>query len=381
MKFGIAAIFKNEYEYILEWIAYHQLIGVDTFYIADNISDDGSSQLLESLDYLGVIKRVYFPRVGDMGPQVPAYNHILDNYGDEVDLLGFIDADEFIVSTNGMPLKDNLKAFDRIEDAGALALNWRNFGSSGRKFKGEGPVIERFMRASKKDHDFNRHIKTILKPKMTKKMHIHECILHSGRYYNANLEPTVFEDNMEIAPKTAEVTFECLRINHYVVKSRQEHLANKERKGSGAGSSTRRKGEGYFKGHDLNDEEDNTLIDLVPAVNQRVEELRAQVCDKSPYLCRGNAVVNAKPDLIFGWAASEFEGALKLRILINGSEYLVDVNKDRQDVVDRGLSRRLQCGFAFRPPKSLTLKDQVEAYIYGSAVECRVNFLFENVRD
>ncbi|WHI50417.1 glycosyltransferase family 2 protein [Microbulbifer sp. MLAF003] len=63
MKFGIAAIFKNEYEYILEWIVYHQLIGVDAFYIADNVSDDGSSQLLEALDSLGVIKGFISPEL------------------------------------------------------------------------------------------------------------------------------------------------------------------------------------------------------------------------------------------------------------------------------------------------------------------------------
>jgi len=46
MKIAIVAIFKNEFSYILEWISYHLEIGEDHFYIADNVSDDGTSQLL-----------------------------------------------------------------------------------------------------------------------------------------------------------------------------------------------------------------------------------------------------------------------------------------------------------------------------------------------
>lgn len=38
---SIAAILKNEQPYILEWLAYHMVLGIEDFYIADNISSDG----------------------------------------------------------------------------------------------------------------------------------------------------------------------------------------------------------------------------------------------------------------------------------------------------------------------------------------------------
>ncbi|BBM00386.1 glycosyltransferase family 2 protein [Microbulbifer sp. GL-2] len=377
MKFGIAAIFKNEFEYILEWIVYHQLIGADAFYIADNISDDGSSQLLEALDCLGVINRVYFPRVGDGGPQMPAYNHMLRRFGSEVDLLCFIDADEFLVSTNGSELKDILAKFCGMEDAGALALNWRNFGSSGHKFKGEGLVIERFTRASKQDHDFNRHIKTILKPSMVEKMHVHECVLRSGHYYSGSLHPTVFEHGESCEPKTSRVSYEGIRVNHYVVKSRHEHVMKKEHKGSGAGSADRKKGEAYFKAHDLNDEADEILLCYVSDVKKGVAALRERVATETPYLCYGKAFVDVKPELVTGWATTEFDGSLKIRLLINGDEHLVDVNRGRPDVVRKGLSERLHCGFSFKPGKAITNEDKVEAYIYGTTVKAKVNYTLD----
>ncbi|WP_226662953.1 glycosyltransferase family 2 protein [Microbulbifer aggregans] len=372
MRLGVAAIFKNECDYILEWIAYHQLIGVDRFFIADNVSDDGSSQLLEALDFLGVINRVYFPRVGETGPQAPAYNYILRQYGGEVDLLCFIDADEFIANTNGLSLKENLSAFHAMEDAGALALNWRNFGSSGHKFKGEGLVIERFKQASRKDHPANCHIKTILKPGMVQRMNIHECILESGRYYSPNLEPAVFEKGGACEPKTREVLYDRIRVNHYVVKSRQEHMLKKESKGSGAGSADRGKGEAYFKAHDLNDEFDDALTRYTGDVARGVEVLRSQLAMESPYLCFGKAHVNVMPKLIGGWAVSDLDKPLKVRLLINGKEHLVDVDRERPDLVRKGISGQLYCGFNFRPGRDMTVHDKVEAHIYGSSVKANV---------
>ncbi len=58
---SIGAIFKNEHPFILEWLAYHISLGVHDFYIADNISTDGSSELLHYLDKAGYIHRIEFP--------------------------------------------------------------------------------------------------------------------------------------------------------------------------------------------------------------------------------------------------------------------------------------------------------------------------------
>src|SRR6188474_819157 len=100
MRTAIVAIFKNECEYVLEWIAYHRaVIGINDFIIADNISDDGTTQLLEALDQAGLIKRIVFPRESESaGPQIPAYNHILEQFKDQYDYFLFIDADEFLVN-------------------------------------------------------------------------------------------------------------------------------------------------------------------------------------------------------------------------------------------------------------------------------------------
>ncbi|AQQ66944.1 hypothetical protein Mag101_04300 [Microbulbifer agarilyticus] len=372
---GVAAIFKNEFEYILEWIAYHQLIGVDHFYIADNVSSDYSSELLEALDAMGVITRVYFPRVGDQGPQAGAYNKILTEFGGQVDLMAFIDADEFIVSTNEKSLKEHLQPFFESESAGAMALNWRNYGSSGHVLQDCGPVLSRFTRCSEQHHDFNRHIKTILKPAKTKRMNIHECELVAGRYVMADMSPAEFEGDVDFGPKTKTVSYPGLRINHYVVKSKQEHIVKKDRKGSGAGSAARRKGVGYFRGHDLNSVEDKSMLDFVPGVIDRVNSLRARLVAESPFMSFGGGHVDVNADVISGWVTSEVDVPLSVKVLVNGLEYVVPATRERPDVVRKGLSNRLRCGFWFKHQRPLTPDDKVDVSIFGSLADCKVNFV------
>lgn len=80
---------------MLEWIAFHRVLGVSGFIIADNGSNDGSRELLGSLAKLGVVTVFDHPTVGQQKPQLPAYNKILRSCPRDVDLLAFIDADEF----------------------------------------------------------------------------------------------------------------------------------------------------------------------------------------------------------------------------------------------------------------------------------------------
>ena len=54
---GICGIFKNECPYILEWVAYHRITGVDEIVVYDNCSDDGSSELLTALEKAGKVRR------------------------------------------------------------------------------------------------------------------------------------------------------------------------------------------------------------------------------------------------------------------------------------------------------------------------------------
>ena len=58
---AIAAIFRDEFDYLLEWFAWHQIAGFKKFFIADNGSTDGTVALLEALGDLGIVDLIYQP--------------------------------------------------------------------------------------------------------------------------------------------------------------------------------------------------------------------------------------------------------------------------------------------------------------------------------
>lgn len=371
MRVGLAAIFKNEYPYILEWIAYHRKLGVDKFYIADNVSDDGSSELLQALDDIGLITRISFPRVGEHGPQAPAYNHIIKHFGDEIDILGFIDADEFVVPENN--IKDSLKEFHENDSYGAIGVNWKIYGSSNDYFSSGGLVIQRFTKHSKLDYDNNRHIKTFLKPNYVTRMNIHECELSKGEYCNSLNELAEFDESRA---RTLVTHHENIYINHYVVKSRVEHFIIKRKKGSAAGLASREKGIGYFLSHDINSEVTKFSQDTILDVRSEIKHLKRLLLKESSFmrLGRGHADVNTSTNLISGWVVAERKVPNFVLIRIGDDEYKVPVNKDRKDVFKKGLSTHLKCGFLFKSIKPL-LNKEVNVLIYGSIQDVRVKYL------
>ncbi|MCT7656478.1 glycosyltransferase family 2 protein [Oceanimonas sp. NS1] len=104
---GIGAIFKNEHNYILKWIAWHLSQGINKLFIYDNNSTDGSQKLLEKLKKIGVIN--FHTTTVQQGAQIPAYEAILEDYKDELDIIAFIDADEFVIPQNHQLVSDHLR--------------------------------------------------------------------------------------------------------------------------------------------------------------------------------------------------------------------------------------------------------------------------------
>ena len=367
MKLGLAAIFKDEFDYILEWIAYHQLQGVDKFFIADNESTDGTSQLLEALEYLGIVKKIHFPRIKDQGPQVPAYNKILKEFGSDVDFLAFIDADEFIASSNGKTVKENLIPLFNNDKCSAVALNWRCFGSSDNVFQEPGLVIERFTKCSVKDFGSNKHIKTIVKPDRVKHIKIHECLLKAGMYYMSDGSKPVFAGNLQEAPLTDTLVTEPLVIHHYVVRSKYEHFIKKARKGSAGGSAKREKGCHYFNMHDKNDEVSTLLQSMSKEVKKQVNIIKETLVQKSPLFSTGMVHYQIEGNKLKGWVETSFKGEFWVRALFDDTEVVVKADMPRRDVYEAGRTSRLNNTFIMDVPKGFNTDLEIDLRLVGSA--------------
>ncbi|QIG31703.1 glycosyltransferase family 2 protein [Leclercia adecarboxylata] len=277
MKLFVAAIIKNEMEALLEWIAYHRVVGVSGFIIADNGSNDGSRAFLEGLERLGIATVLDFPNVEGQKPQLPAYQRILRSCSTDIDLLAFIDADEFLVPLDPeKSLSSSLNEWFSDPSVSAVAMNWSNFGSNGELFAEEGLVTERFTQRAPQKFNANKNFKSIVRPKSANYFNNpHHVELRHGRYIDT------LGNDLVSHPKhgngvSEEVVWNGVRVNHYVVKSLEEFLLGKHLRGSAA-TANRVKHKAYFKAHDRNDETCLLAAALAPKVKAEMAALQAQL--------------------------------------------------------------------------------------------------------
>lgn len=260
---AIVAILKNEGHYLKEWLDYHLIAGVDHFYLYDNDSTDDYENIIAPYVKAGLVTSNC---LSGGSAQYAAYNFAVRDYRFECRYMAFIDLDEFIYPKNTtetitVTLDNILKNFP---EASGLAVNWQLFGSNGQKMADYSRgVLERFTRRAPVDWVVpiphrtipggNAQIKTIANPRRIYFFgSAHFPIYFEG--YHAVNETGKRVDSYCNDPVTAEK----IALNHYNVKSREEHR-NKISKGR-AGKVSDYLNTSWFEMYDRNEEFDDGIL-------------------------------------------------------------------------------------------------------------------------
>jgi len=254
---GVAGIFKDELPYIVEWVAFYRMMGFDRIIIADNQSSDGSKELLTSLQSLGLVDYFDFPGSPGRSHQLDAYQYVINQYSHEIDWLAFIDADEFLIADEYQPIHELIENILRLSsnsNVGAIAINWRTFGSSGIIEYEDDLIVERFTRHANRNQMVNKHYKSLIKTSALASTggNPHHFKLKGGSAYINTIGKSLSLDQNRGEGLSDAVEWTNASINHYVVKSKSEFFA---KKGPRGGLLNRVKGINYFYNHDLNSEE------------------------------------------------------------------------------------------------------------------------------
>lgn len=201
---AICALFQDEAPYLKEWIEFHKLVGVQHFYLYNNVSKD---------DYLSVLKPYIESGEVDVTDwpvyQQPAiYTHGINRARGEAKWLAVIDIDEFLFAVHEDSLPKFLKNY---EEFGGIGVNWLVFGTSFiEKIPAGYPTIEKLRYRATTNEGVNKHVKSIFQPE-----HVTLCPSAHFMQYKPNYFQVTPSKKKFAGPWSPEVEVDLIRINHY----------------------------------------------------------------------------------------------------------------------------------------------------------------------
>jgi len=228
-KVSICAIFKDEADYLKEWIEFHRLVGIEHFYLYNNNSTDDYQTILQSYIDEGVVSLKNWPiKQG----QMQAYKDFMDTNAAETEWVGFIDIDEFVVPNKYDNVYEFLKKFSNRP---SVIIYWKFFGTSGKIRRNiKGLLTEEFVTAwpkyvnigkfffnTKYEYDFGYKLNSYM---------------HStwGKYKGIHLPAVnLFDRVCSFGCNSVPNDDMPIQINHYVIKSYQEYVEKKSKRGGG----------------------------------------------------------------------------------------------------------------------------------------------------
>jgi Glycosyltransferase family 92 len=220
---SICAIYRWEGDYLREWVAFHRLVGVERFFLYDNLSDDQHREALRPYIEDGTVELTDWP----MFPgQVQAYNDCIERHREDSRWIAFIDIDEFLFSPTELTVPEALSPYERWPGVG---VNRVTFGTSGHETRQPGLVLENYTRRLEFPNARSPGVKSIVDPRRTVRAHDpHEFEFADGHGVDETELPLD-------GPRAQTDARDVLRVNHYFTRSNEERLEKLERPRAGGG--------------------------------------------------------------------------------------------------------------------------------------------------
>ncbi len=276
---------KNEGPFILEWVAYHRLIGVTDPLIFSNDCTDGSDLLLDRLDEMGLVRHYANP---SMIMEIRRHHLAVIKYINKlsrlrrVDWVISFDMDEFIcVNTGAGRLLDLFQACD---GADVISINQLNFGCAGHQQFTEELQIDRFDKCQAYTGRTNprnprRGVKSFTRVGADVKLITNHSPrpfpgrgneLHWVNAANAALPDELKTREIKSLDETY-VSYELAQLNHYALRSMDSFLTQAAR--GNANHADQPADLGYWRRYNINEVENNRIQRWSASVRAAVAEM------------------------------------------------------------------------------------------------------------
>ena len=273
---------KDEAPFILEWLAFHQVVGITDFLIFTNDCTDGTIELLDRLDELGHVRHLpnYSNLVGSPRHQLRALDYApLHKEFRDADWVISMDVDEFINIHIGDRTLDAL--FEANQEANVISLTHLDFGCSGVQRFEDALITEQFTACVEKSpkKSKRRGIKTLIhksvpaydmsnhRPKFKDP---HDATINwidgSGEAIHKNY---IVGEHKGLPPQGA---YAQVQLNHYPIRSTDTYLA-KSTKGNVVAKDSY-VGLEYFEKRNGSFEIEETIQVFLPKVKKQLAALK-----------------------------------------------------------------------------------------------------------
>jgi hypothetical protein len=269
------SMMKDEAPYLLEWIAHHLAIGFTDILVYTNDCTDGTVEMLQRLEVLGLAHHRDNVIAKGKKPQPSAIGHAeREPLVAEADWLIVFDADEFLCINHPSGTLEGMLDDTVALGANGIVITWRIFGSSGIVHWSRAPVTEQYTRAAPPLWNKGWGVKTLFRYDPAHwKLGIHRPSIRnkwletdfpdSVRWLNGSGRP--MEDYFKFRGWRSirrTVGYDWAQMNHYAVKSVEAYAIRRFR-GNVNDKKDKYSAE-YWALQDRNEVEDRAILRHAP---------------------------------------------------------------------------------------------------------------------
>ncbi|ATF20372.1 glycosyltransferase family 2 protein [Phaeobacter gallaeciensis] len=294
---SVVTTMKNEGPFILEWLAYHRVIGVDDFLIYTNDCTDGTDALLRVLQDNEIVQHRDNPlHDTKTTPQHAAFQAAQQEpLVRDADWILSMDVDEFINIKCGDGYLSDLYA--ATQGANMIAMTWRLFGNNDvSEFSGE-LVTREFTRCA---YEITRRphqawgFKTLFRNDgIFKKLGVHRPKglrphhwrdIHWVNGSGQAMPQQMFRSGWRSTIDT--YGYDLVQLNHYAVRSAESFLVKRDR--GRVNHTERDQGLPYWFRMNNNSEEERSIQRLIPELEAEMARLLSDpdIAAAHDYACR-----------------------------------------------------------------------------------------------
>lgn len=279
---AVIACQRNEAMWLLEWVAFQHAAGFDRVFVVSNDCSDGSDRMLDRLAEMGEVVHLRQDAQPGEAPQVSGCALALAHpQMADVAWAFHCDIDEFLnVSCGEGRVADLIAAVLRAGPTDCITVNWRMFGSGGRRSWDGGAVLPSFTLTEAQLRKGRAMQKCLFRPEVFAAVHCHmpkhprkaDPVLRSSAGVEMPNAPLFAPQQMRHQTAThAMVSWENAALNHYAIRSQDVFLL-KNLRGDGMALTHQkyRLGSPFWAFAERTEIEDRTILRHWPAVAARL---------------------------------------------------------------------------------------------------------------